>query len=74
MRLFCFSSTSGQSFQIPANNEGEACKQLLNQLGIRVMGVLECKVVDTVRLPLTDIHFPTSSLMGRVVRLGFGHL
>lgn len=71
--MFCFSSTSGQSFQIHATSEGDASKQLLKQLGIRMMGVMECKVVDTVRVPLTQHHIPSRSLMGRVVRLGFGN-
>lgn len=72
MKLFCFSSSSGQSFRISAESEGEASKALLKSMGIRMMGALE--VVDTVRVPLTNHYIPSSSMMGKAVRLGFGNL
>lgn len=72
MKLFCFSSSSGQSFRVHAESEGEASKEILKGLGIRMMGALV--VVDTVRVPLTNHYIPASSFMGKAVRLGFGNL
>lgn len=71
MKLFCFSSSCGQSFRVHAETEGEASKQLLTSLGVRLMGAMP--IVDTVRVPFTSRHIPASSLMGKAVRLGFGN-